>query len=63
MTKNKKTYAQEIKAGLAELGITATVKVFDPNDPPAPKSGLTGQELADYFSPKPKDGTGGKNGN
>ena len=35
-----------------------------PADLPAPLTGLTGEELADYFSnPKPKpNGKGGKNG-
>jgi hypothetical protein len=56
MTK-KKTYAEKIKAGLAKLGIVTTVLTYDPADPPAPKSHMTGQQLADYFSNPKKEKT------
>lgn len=55
MAKKRKqpSYIETIKAGLVEAGITAVFSDL-PADPPAPKSGMTGAELAEYFSNPPK---------
>lgn len=62
---SKRDYWQQLIAGLKkEYG--DRVKITPLDDPPAPKSSMTGAQLADYFSPqeKQKGGKrGGKHGN
>jgi hypothetical protein len=58
------TLKQAIKEWAKGEGIEVKITPLDPADPPAPKSGMTGQQLADFFSPQPKpSGKDGKNGN
>jgi hypothetical protein len=52
MSKKKKLIKTLQEWAKAE-GIKIRITPLDNSDSPAPKTGLTGAELADYFSPKP----------